>query len=77
MATSQVQADRMGPQQAGDGDANGWHYTSLGQCDFYTGSGAPNHAAKKGSIYIDVNAAKPYICTVASGTWAIIGSIES
>jgi hypothetical protein len=61
----------------GERDAGGFVHTSMGQVDFYSGSGAPDHAARKGSIYVDVNAAKPYICTVATGTWVIIGTIES
>jgi hypothetical protein len=74
MATSQTAADKKKVGMLGERDAGGFVYTSIGSCDFYTGEGSPDHAARKGSIYVDVDGAEAYICTVASGTWVLIGS---
>jgi len=77
MATSQNAADKKKVGMLGERDAGGFVYTSMGSVDFYSGQTVPDHAARKGSLYVNVATAKMYICTVASGTWAIVGSIES
>ncbi len=56
-------------------DANDNVYTPFpGGLQFFTGEGAPDIAAAKGSLAIDKAAGKLYICTVATGTWAVVGS---
>ena len=74
MATSQTSADRPNVGQISDVDAGGFYYTSIGSIRFYTGSGAPDHASLKGSLYVDTASGKLYACTVASGTWVVVGS---
>ena len=77
MATEQVAADQKKVGMLGERDAGGFVHTSMGSVDFYSGQTAPDHAARKGSLYVNVATAKMYICTVAAGTWVIIGTIES
>lgn len=72
MATAQVAADKKAVGQLGEADAGGFVHTRIGGISFYTGQGAPNHAAIKGSIYVDTSAANMYFCTVASGTWKLV-----
>ena len=72
MATAQSSSDKVKVGMLGEKDAGGFVYTAIGGIHFYTGSGAPNHAAVKGSVYIDVAAANMYFCTVASGTWKLV-----
>ena len=38
------------------------------------GAGVPSHASTKGKLYIDTTNAKLYICTVATGTWVVVGT---
>ena len=77
MATEQIAADQKKSGMLGERDAGGHVYTSMGSCDFYTSQTAPDHAARKGSLCVNVVAAKMYICTVAAGTWVLVGTIES
>jgi hypothetical protein len=74
MPTSQSSADKKNVGMINDVDAGGFVYTAIGSIRFYTGSGAPNHATLKGSLYMDTGSGKLYACTVASGTWAVVGS---
>ena len=74
MATAQVAADRKKVGMLGERDAEGFVYTSVGQIDIYSGEGVPDHAARKGSMYVDVDSGKLYMCTAASGTWVVAGS---
>tara|TARA_R110002012_G_scaffold4795_2_gene21945 strand:- start:6637 stop:6867 length:231 start_codon:yes stop_codon:yes gene_type:complete len=69
MATAQVAADKKKAGMLGERDAGGFVFTAIGGVNHYTGQGAPDHAAVKGSVYMDTAAAEMYICTVASGTW--------
>lgn len=72
MATAQVDADKKQVGQLGEVDAGGFVHTRLGGISIYTGQGAPNHAAIKGSIYVDTAAANMYFCTAATGTWKLV-----
>ena len=72
MATAQSSSDKVKVGLLGDKDAGGVVHTKIGGGSFYTGQGAPNHAAIKGSIYVDTDAANMYFCTVASGTWKLV-----
>jgi len=74
MATSQSSADKKTVGMIQDVDAGGFVYTAIGAVRFYTGSGAPNHATLKGSLYVDTATGKLYACTVASGTWTVVGA---
>ena len=72
MSTAQTAADQVKAGMLGDRDAGGFVYTAIGGVHYYTGQGAPDHAAVKGSVYIDTDAANMYFCTVASGTWKLV-----
>ena len=72
MATAQSSSDKVKVGMIGEKDAGGFVHTKIGGVSFYTGQGAPNHAAIKGSIYVDTAAANMYFCTVASGTWKLV-----
>ena len=72
MATAQSSSDKVKVGMLGEKDAGGFVHTKIGGVSFYTGQGAPNHAAIKGSIYVDIDAANMYFCTVASGTWKLV-----
>ena len=72
MATAQSPSDKVKVGMLGEKDAGGFVHTKIGGVSFYTGQGAPNHAAIKGSIYVDTDAANMYFCTVASGTWKLV-----
>jgi len=72
MATAQIAADRKKVGMLGERDAEGFVYTAIGGVNYYTGQGAPDHAAIKGSIYMDTSAANMYFCTVATGTWKLV-----
>jgi len=74
MATAQSSSDKVKVGMLGERDAGGFVYTAIGGVRFYTGQGAPNHASVKGSLYVDTSSAKVYVCTVASGTWVVVGS---
>ena len=69
MATSQGDADKKTVGMITEVDAGGFVYTAIGSIRFYTGSGTPDHATLKGSMYVDIATGKLYLCTVASGTW--------
>lgn len=58
-------------------DSAGFYYHTWGAVRIYIGSGTPEHAATIGSLCVDVTGAVLYICTVAAGTWATIGGINS
>lgn len=45
-----------------------------GGFQIFTSTVAPTFAAPKGSLCVDVAAAKLYICTVAAGTWVVVGT---
>jgi hypothetical protein len=77
MATAQTSADKKSAGLITQEDAGGFVYTMIGNIQMYTGTGAPNHTASKGSLYIDTASGKPYINTDAGTTWALIGTIES
>ena len=72
MATAQSSSDKVKVGMLGEKDAGGFVHTKIGGVSFYTGQGAPNHAAIKGSIYVDTDAANMYFCPVASGTWKLV-----
>ena len=72
MATAQSSSDKVKVGMLGEKDAGGFVHTKIGGVSFYTGQGAPNDAAIKGSIYVDTDAANMYFCTVASGTWKLV-----
>ena len=72
MATAQSSSDKVKVGMLGEKDAGGFVHTKIGGVSFYTGQGAPNHAAIKGSIYVDTDAANMYFCTVESGTWKLV-----
>lgn len=86
MAISQAVSDKrsVGMIQK---DVGGVSVFTLGGIDIATGSGAPASGASgdmkaspKGSLYIDVAAAKPYIKTSAADTdvvFVLVGTIES
>lgn len=40
----------------------------------FVNAGAPAMAAVKGSLCVDITNAKLYICTVAAGTWVVVGT---
>ena len=69
MATSQSSADKPNVGMITEVDAEGFAYTPIGAIRFYTGSGTPDHATLKGSLYVDTATGKLYVCTVVSGTW--------
>tara|TARA_R100000458_G_scaffold36352_1_gene33792 strand:+ start:181 stop:411 length:231 start_codon:yes stop_codon:yes gene_type:complete len=72
MATAQSSSDKVKVGMLGEKDAGGFVHTKIGGVSFYTGQGVPNHAAIKGSIYVDTSAANMYFCTVATGTWKLV-----
>jgi|TARA_Y100000034_G_scaffold87115_1_gene104434 hypothetical protein len=79
MATSQTAADKKKVGMLGERDAGGFVYTSIGAIDFYTGEGEPDHEARPGSIYIDVeNSGIAYIYAYDTNSvqwdWVVIGS---
>ena len=74
MATAQSDADKKQVGQLGEVDAGGFVHTRIGGLSFYSGQGAPNHAAIKGSLYVNTSTGELYICTVASGTWVKVGT---
>lgn len=41
---------------------------------FYTSVAAPVFPSRVGSLCVDTFAGKLYICTVAAGTWVVVGS---
>ncbi len=74
MATAQSSSDKVKVGVLGDRDAGGFVYTQVGGVRFYSGQGVPDHASVKGSVYINTSSGIMYICTVASGTWVVVGS---
>lgn len=74
MATAQSGSDKVKVGMLGDRDAGGFVYTAIGGVRMYTGQGVPNHASVKGSVYINTSTGIMHICTVASGTWVVVGS---
>jgi len=74
MAMTQASSDKVKVGMLGEKDATDFVYTQIGGVRFYTGTSAPTHASVKGSIAVDVASAKMYICTVATGTWAVVGT---
>lgn len=74
MAMTQASSDQVKVGMLGEKDATDFVYTQIGGVRFYTGTSAPTHASVKGSIAIDVNTGKMHICTVATGTWVVVGA---
>ena len=74
MATAQSSSDKVKVGMRGEKDAGGFVHTKIGGVSFYTGQGAPDHAAIKGSLYVNTSSGELYICTVASGTWVKVGT---
>jgi hypothetical protein len=73
MAMTQASSDQVKVGMLGEKDATDFVYTQIGGVRFYTGTGAPTHASVRGSIHIDVSNGKMHICTVATGTWVVVG----
>tara|TARA_B100000902_G_scaffold383039_1_gene421384 strand:+ start:399 stop:629 length:231 start_codon:yes stop_codon:yes gene_type:complete len=74
MATAQSDSDKKQVGQLGEVDAGGFVHTKIGGVSFYTGQGAANHAAIKGSLYVNTSTGELYICTAATGTWVKVGT---
>ena len=51
-------------------------YTAVGSIQLYTGTGVPDHKAKKGSLYINRATGKLHVCetedTAAAGSWKTV-----
>lgn len=53
-------------------------YTAVGSIQLYTGTGVPDHKAKKGSLYVDRATGKLHVCktedTAHVNSWGIVTS---